>query len=189
MTHTFHHGNVCLRPRTPIPTPCFRAPHCGCSHPSPSFDEGSPFASPSWLQSPFRDGAENGLMALYYSPGRHGAHSFIVASSYIYDQCSLSNSVESKRWNAHGPDWIDIWKVTVAWITSQVAVLTQMNSVTLLMRWIWQGQRIFWAHKNVFRRMKAPHFGIKRTRWRGRILWWPAWWCWDRPVQGPWRFW
>ena len=31
MIHTFHHGQVCLRPRTPTPTPCFRAPHCGCS--------------------------------------------------------------------------------------------------------------------------------------------------------------
>jgi len=60
----------CLSPRPcvfttthPNPDSLFQGPHCGRSHPSQSFNKGSPFASPSWLQRPFRDSAENGLMA------------------------------------------------------------------------------------------------------------------------------
>lgn len=47
---------------------------------------------------------------------------------------------------------LDIWEITVAWITSQVAVPTQMNSVTLLMR---RSRTIPQAHEKVFGRMKA----------------------------------
>jgi len=46
-------------------------PHCGRSYPSRSFDKGSPFASPSRLQSPFREGAPK--MASWHCIRAHDA--------------------------------------------------------------------------------------------------------------------